>query len=33
MDELIIKGIVIGAIAMLFVIFMIFAIYSQRDND
>ena len=33
MDELIIEGIIIGTIALAFVISIILAIYSQRDND
>jgi hypothetical protein len=33
MDEIVMEGIIVGAIEMTFIIFMIFAIYSQRDND
>lgn len=33
MDEIVMEGIIVGAIEMAFIIFMIFAIYSQQDND
>lgn len=33
MDEIVMEGIIVGAIEMTFIIFMIFAIYIQREDD
>jgi hypothetical protein len=33
MDELVMEGIIVGAIEMAYILFMIFAIYIQREDD